>query len=72
MFNNMTPVVKQLLIINIICYIMSLAVVPKAYDIFFFRCIILKILIFEFGKPITHMFMHSKASLMYIFLICLH
>lgn len=65
MFNNMTPVVKQLLIINIICYIMSLAVVPKAYDIF--SMYYFENPNFRIWQPITHMFMHSKASLMHIF-----
>ena len=68
MFNNMTPVVKQLLIINIVCFIMS-QVVPHAYDLF--SLYYFENSQFRIWQPITHLFMHSKDNLMHIFLICL-
>ncbi|CCG54045.1 Rhomboid family protein [Flavobacterium indicum GPTSA100-9 = DSM 17447] len=63
MFNNMTPVVKQLLIINVICYIMS-QVVPNSYE--HFSMYYFENPHFRIWQPITHMFMHSKESLLHI------
>ncbi|EAZ95724.1 hypothetical protein FBBAL38_08480 [Flavobacteria bacterium BAL38] len=64
MMNNMTDTVKQLLIINILFFIGSYFV-PQANEL-------LSLHYFEsdgfkFWQPITHMFMHSKYSLMHIF-----
>jgi membrane associated rhomboid family serine protease len=61
---NMTETVKQLLIINVLFYIGSYFV-PQSYDL-------LSLHYFEsdgfkFWQPITHMFMHSKHSLLHIF-----
>lgn len=61
---NMTDTVKQLLIINILCYVGAF-IVPQSYDL-------LSLYYFEsdkfhFWQPITYMFMHSKNSLMHIF-----
>lgn len=61
MFNNMTPVVKQLLIINVIVFILSQAM-PQNYEylsLFYFESEY-----FRFWQPFTHMFMH--ANLMHI------
>lgn len=63
MFTNMTPVVKQLLIINVICYIMSF-VAPNAYE--YFSMYYFENPHFRIWQPITHMFMHSKDSIMHI------
>lgn len=64
MFNNMTPVVKQLLLINIVCFIMS-QVVPQSYDLF--SLYYFENSQFKIWQPLTHLFMHSKDNLMHIF-----
>lgn len=59
---NMTDTVKQLLIINILCFI-GAYVVPQSHDLlalFYFQSDK-----FQFWQPITYMFMHG--SLMHIF-----
>ena len=48
MFNNMTPVVKQLLIINVIVFILS-QVMPQNYDTLY-PCFISKVKISDFGN----------------------
>lgn len=64
MFNNMTPVVKQLLIINVLVFILS-QVLPQNYEtlsLFYFESEK-----FRFWQPFTHMFMHAKMpNLMHI------
>lgn len=64
MFNNMTPVVKQLLIINVLVFILSQAM-PQNYEtlsLFYFESEK-----FRFWQPFTHMFMHAKMpNLMHI------
>ncbi len=59
---NMTPVVKQLLIINIIFFIGS-QFVPVANDLF--ALYFFENTSFRFWQPITHMFMHG--GVMHIF-----
>lgn len=57
MFNNMTPVVKQLLIINVLVFILS-QVMPQNYDtlaLYYFESDK-----FRFWQPFTHMFMHAQ------------
>lgn len=57
MFNNMTPVVKQLLIINVIVFILS-QIMPQNYEmlsLYYFESEK-----FRFWQPFTHMFMHAK------------
>lgn len=56
MMNNMTPVVKQLLIINIIFFLGSL-VVPVSNQ--FFALYFPESDFFKFWQPLTHMFMHG-------------
>ena len=60
----MTPVVKQLLIINVIVFILS-QVMPQNYDmlsLYYFESEK-----FRFWQPFTHMFMHAKMpNLMHI------
>lgn len=56
MFNNMTPVVKQLLIINVLVFILS-QIMPQNYEtlsLFYFESEK-----FRFWQPFTHMFMHA-------------
>lgn len=64
MFNNMTPVVKQLLIINVLVFILS-QVLPQNYEtlsLFYFESEK-----FRFWQPFTHMFMHAPMpNLMHI------
>ena len=54
--NNVTPVVKQLLIINIIFFIGS-QLVPTAES--YFALNYFESANFKFWQPITHMFMHA-------------
>ena len=57
MFNNMTPVVKQLLIINVLVFILS-QVMPQNYEtlsLYYFESEK-----FRFWQPFTHMFMHAQ------------
>jgi membrane associated rhomboid family serine protease len=54
---EITPVVKQLLIINIIFYIGS-QIVPVSYDLFALHYF--ENPNFRFWQPLTHMFMHAK------------
>lgn len=63
MFNNITPIVKQLLIINIVCFVMS-HVVPQSFDLF--SLYYFENSNFKIWQPITYMFMHSKANFMHI------
>ena len=62
MMNNMTDAVKQLLIINVLCFLGSF-VVPQSNDLlalYYFESDK-----FQFWQPITHMFMHGSP--MHIF-----
>jgi membrane associated rhomboid family serine protease len=62
---NITPVVKQLLIINIIFFIGSNIVGEHAYELFSLYYPASDK--FQFWQPLTHMFMHAKMpSLMHI------
>lgn len=56
MMDNMTPVVKQLLIINIIFFIGS-QLVPVSYE--YFAMFFPENSSFKVWQPITHMFMHG-------------
>ena len=60
--NNVTPFVKQLLIINVIFFIGS-QVSPVAEQ--YFALYYFESTNFRFWQPLTHMFMH--ANLMHIF-----
>jgi membrane associated rhomboid family serine protease len=60
-FNNMTPVVKQLLIVNVLFFGLS-QIMPNAYtslSLYYFENET-----FRFWQPFTHMFMH--ADIMHI------
>lgn len=56
---NMTPVVKQLLIINIIIFI-GAQIVPISYD--YLAMFFPENPNFQFWQPLTHMFMHGKLE----------
>lgn len=65
MFNELTPVVKGLIAINIVFYVGTVFIAPQLYDVFslhFFNDPR-----FEFWQPLTHMFMHDASGLMHIF-----
>lgn len=59
MFNNMTPVVKQLLIINVIVYFMSQLMLQNYNTLALYYFESEK---FQFWQPFTHMFMHAKMD----------
>jgi membrane associated rhomboid family serine protease len=62
---NITPVVKQLLIINIIFFIGSNLILKSELASNYFALFYFENPAFKFWQPITHMFMH--ANLMHIF-----
>jgi membrane associated rhomboid family serine protease len=62
---NITPVVKQLLIINIIFFIGSNLILKSELASNYFALFYFENPAFKFWQPITHMFMH--ADLMHIF-----
>lgn len=64
LFSNLTPVVKNLLIINIVCFIGSLIYkdAPGLFGVFYPDSPFFKI-----WQPITYMFMHSNENFGHIF-----
>lgn len=58
--NQITPVVKQLLIVNVIIFIAASYFVPVLKD--YFPLYYFENPSFEFWQPITHMFMHGGFS----------
>lgn len=64
MLSNLSPVVKNLLIINIICYIGSLTFEPatRLFGVYYPDSPF-----FEVWQPITYMFMHSTQGITHIF-----
>lgn len=64
MFNNITPVVKAIIAINVVFYIGTVFIAPGLYDTFalhFFQDPR-----FHFWQPLTHMFMHDNGSIFHI------
>ncbi|MGB5983126.1 MAG: rhomboid family intramembrane serine protease [Nonlabens sp.] len=64
MLGRLTPMVKNLIILNLVFYVCTVFIAPDLYDLFalwFF-----KNPNFEFWQPLTHMFMHSRQSLNHI------
>ncbi len=64
MFNNLTPVVKNIIILNVVVYIGTVFIAPGLYDdlsLWFF-----KNPNFQVWQVITHMFMHDASSFMHI------
>jgi membrane associated rhomboid family serine protease len=55
---NITPMVKQLLIINVIFYIGSQVLGDQVYDLF--SLYFFENNKFQFWQPLTHMFMHAQ------------
>ena len=64
MFGRLTPMVKNLIILNVVFYVCTVFIAPDLYRIFalwFFEHPN-----FELWQPITHMFMHSNRELSHI------
>jgi membrane associated rhomboid family serine protease len=64
MIGRITPMVKNLIILNVVFYVCTVFIAPDLYDLFalwFF-----KNPNFEFWQPLTHMFMHSRSDLSHI------
>ena len=64
MFNNISPVVKNIIILNVVIYIGTVFIAPGLYDdlsLWFF-----KHPNFQVWQVFTHMFMHDKYSFMHI------
>ncbi len=64
MFNNLTPVVKNIIILNVAIYIGTVFIAPALYDdlsLWFF-----KNPNFQVWQIVTHMFMHDASSFMHI------
>lgn len=64
MFNNMTPVVKGIIILNVVFYIGTVFIAPSLYDSFALH--FFEDPRFQFWQPITHMFMHDNAGFLHI------
>lgn len=64
MLNQLTPVVKALIAINIVFYIGTVVISPQLYEVFALH--FFKDPRFYFWQPLTHMFMHDGAGLMHI------
>jgi len=64
LFSNLTPVVKNLLIINIICFVGSMIFQPanRIFGVYYPDSPFFKI-----WQPITYMFMHDNRGLFHIF-----
>ena len=56
--NNLTPVVKQLLILNIICYLGANLLGAGGYELF--SLYYFESTNFKIWQPLTHMFMHAQ------------
>ena len=63
-FANIPPVVKNLLIINVICYIAAQLFHNQFYTLF--PIYYYESPLFKIWQPITYMFMHSSSSIMHI------
>jgi len=68
MFNNIPPVTKNLLLINITLYIVSMVLLNSGIDLFYILSgRYLNSIFFEPYQVITHMFMHSREGIGHIF-----
>lgn len=63
---NLTPVVKNLLIINIIFYIATITL-PQLNMVAHLSAFYFDSPLFKFWQPITYLFMHSPGNAMHIF-----
>lgn len=64
MLDQITPVVKSLIAINIVFYVGTVFLAPQLYDTFALH--FFEDPRFEFWQPLTHMFMHDSSGLMHI------
>lgn len=68
MFNNIPPVTKNLLLINITLYIVSMVLLNNGVDLFYLLSgRYFNSVFFEPYQVITHMFMHSDTDFLHLF-----
>lgn len=68
MFNNIPPVTKNILLINVTLYIVSLVLVGQGIDLFgLLSAKYFNSLFFDPYQIVTHMFMHSEADFFHLF-----
>ena len=68
MFNNIPPVTKNILLINVTLYIVSLVLVGQGVDLFgLLSAKYFNSLFFEPYQIVTHMFMHSQEDFFHLF-----
>jgi membrane associated rhomboid family serine protease len=68
MFNNIPPVTKNILLINVTLYIVSLVLVGQGIDLFgLLSAKYFNSLFFEPYQIVTHMFMHSQEDFFHLF-----
>ncbi|MGB3591440.1 MAG: rhomboid family intramembrane serine protease [Nonlabens sp.] len=65
MLNRITPMVKNLIILNVVCYICTAVVAPSLYE--YFSLWFFKNPNFQIWQPITYMFLHSASDFSHIF-----
>lgn len=64
MFNNITPMVKSIILLNIAMYVCTVIIAPQTYDLF--ALYLFESPKFHFWQVFTHMFMHSDSDFMHI------
>lgn len=64
MFNNITPMVKSIILLNIAMYVCTVIIAPQTYDLF--ALYLFESPKFEIWQVFTHMFMHSDQDFMHI------
>ncbi|GAK94450.1 rhomboid family intramembrane serine protease [Nonlabens ulvanivorans] len=64
MFSNMTPVVKGIIILNVVFYVGTVFIAPGLYDTFALH--FFEDPRFQIWQPISHMFMHDSANFLHI------
>ncbi len=68
MFNNIPPVTKNILLINVTLYVVSLVLVGQGIDLFgLLSAKYFNSLFFEPYQIVTHMFMHSQEDFFHLF-----
>lgn len=64
MFNNITTMVKSIILLNIAMYVCTVAIAPQTYDLF--ALYFFENPKFEIWQIFTHMFMHDNFSFLHI------
>lgn len=65
MFNNITPMVKSIILLNIAMYICTVVIAPQTYNLF--ALYIFESPKFHIWQVFTHMFMHSDQDIFHLF-----